>query len=148
MSQTFKQSFRSTFAQSFNPVTPDGVSGVSEAPPTITTQPQSQSASEGSTATFTVVAGGANPKTYQWEISTNSGVDWADIVGATSASYTTDSLTVVGDDGDQFRCVVDNAFGSDTSDAATLTVTLGDYLLLEDGDSLLLETGDLLELEA
>lgn len=101
----------------------NGVSGVAaDTPPTVTTQPQTQTVAEGATATFTVSASGSNPKTYQWEISTNNGVDWSEIVGATSTSYTTGALTEAGDSGDQFRCVVTNDFGSDTSDAATLTV--------------------------
>ncbi len=44
------------------------------------------------------------------------------IPGANSASYTISSVST-GDNGAQFRCVVSNAFGSATSNNATLTVT-------------------------
>jgi hypothetical protein len=83
--------------------------------PTITTQPVGQTVSEGQTATFSVVATGSAPLSYQWRR------DGADIPGATSDSYTTPA-TVLADDGAQFAVVVTNAAGSVTSTAAILTV--------------------------
>ena len=93
---------------------------------TIGTQPQAASVAEGETATFTVVATvtqGATA-TYQWEKSDNGGVDWAEVDGATSASYTTDALTNADDDQDEYRVVVSVTGGDDvTSDAAVLSVS-------------------------
>ncbi len=89
--------------------------------PAITLQPSSTQGYEGLTVTFTVTATGGG-LSYQWQKSDNSGVDWSDISGATSASYTTPTLVYATDNNDQFRCVVTNSAGSDTSDAATLTV--------------------------
>ena len=83
--------------------------------PSITTQPANQSVSAGQTATFTVVASGTAPLSYQWQ---KGGVA---ISGATSASYTTPA-TSVSDSGSQFRVVVSNSAGSATSNSATLTV--------------------------
>ncbi|MGH9715118.1 MAG: pyrrolo-quinoline quinone [Candidatus Acidiferrales bacterium] len=83
--------------------------------PTITTQPANRAVAVGQTATFTVVATGAAPLSYQWK------KDTANIAGATSASYTTPA-TVVGDSGTTYRVVVSNASGSVTSNSATLTV--------------------------
>ena len=54
--------------------------------PTITTQPGNQTVTAGQTATFTVVATGTAPLSYQWQ---KSGVN---IAGATSASYTTPEI--------------------------------------------------------
>ncbi|HYT24785.1 MAG TPA: carboxypeptidase regulatory-like domain-containing protein, partial [Candidatus Polarisedimenticolia bacterium] len=51
--------------------------------PAITTPPVNQTVTAGQTATFTVVAGGTAPLSYQWQ---KSGIN---IAGATSASYTT-----------------------------------------------------------
>src|SRR5271168_5514763 len=51
--------------------------------PTITTQPQSQSVMVGSTATFSVVATGTAPLSYQWSENGTA------IGGATNSSYTT-----------------------------------------------------------
>jgi hypothetical protein len=83
--------------------------------PTITQSPVDQSVTVGQTATFSVVATGTAPLSYQWQKNT------ANITGATSASYTTPA-TVSGDSGSQFRVVVSNSVGSVTSLSANLTV--------------------------
>ncbi len=51
----------------------------------------------------------------------NGGTSFADISGATSASYTTPALTPA-DDANQYRAVFTNSAGTDTTTAATLTV--------------------------
>ena len=92
------------------------VNGTSGPPPAITTQPQAQTVAEGATATFSVVATGAGPLTYQWQKN-----DVA-LVGATSASYTTPA-SIVADSGESFTVVVTGPTGRITSSAALLTVT-------------------------
>lgn len=89
--------------------------------PTITTQPTSQTVTEGGTATFTVVTSGTEPLSYQWQQSTDSGQSWTDIDGATDATYTTEATTT-SMNGYQYRCVVSNSAGIITSDAVSLTV--------------------------
>ena len=84
--------------------------------PTITTPPVNQTVTAGQTATFSVVAGGTAPLSYQWQ------KNGANIAGATGASYTTPA-TATTDNGSTFRVVVSNTAGSATSNAATLTVT-------------------------
>ena len=69
----------------------------------------------GQTATFSVVAAGTAPLTYQWQKNNTN------ISGATSASYTTPP-TVSGDNGATFRVIVTNPVTSITSNSATLTV--------------------------
>jgi beta-galactosidase len=81
----------------------------------IMTQPSSQSVTAGQTATFTVLASGTAPLTYQWR--KNS----ASISGATISSYTT-AATTAADNGAKFDVVVSNPVGSATSNAATLSV--------------------------
>lgn len=83
--------------------------------PSITTQPASQTVIAGQAATFSVVAAGTAPLTYQWQ--KNS----ANISGATSASYTTPA-TVSADSGATFRVIVTNPVTSITSNPATLIV--------------------------
>ncbi|MBI5386398.1 MAG: immunoglobulin domain-containing protein, partial [Verrucomicrobia bacterium] len=83
-------------------------------PPTITTQPASQTVTAGANVTFTVSASGTTPFTYQWR------KDGVNIPGATGATLTLTAV-VVGDSG-SYTVVVSNAGGSDTSDAAILTV--------------------------
>jgi hypothetical protein len=85
------------------------------AAPTITTQPANQTVTAGQTATFSVVAAGTAPLTYQWQ---KNGVN---ISGATSSSYPT-PVTTTADSGEQFRVTITNGFGNITSNAATLTV--------------------------
>ncbi len=84
--------------------------------PTITSQPVSRSVTAGQTATFTVVASGTAPLTYQWQM------NGAAISGATAASYTTPATTTA-NSGSTFLVVVTNSTGSAISSAATLTVT-------------------------
>lgn len=86
--------------------------------PAITTQPASTTVTEGQAATFTVVASGATPLSYQWRR------NGATITGATQASYTTPA-TILSDSGAQFTVVVTNSAGSATSSVATLTVLAG-----------------------
>ena len=84
--------------------------------PTITTQPVDQSVVAPTTATFTVVATGTAPLSYQWQR------NGASISGATAASYTT-AATSSADNGAIFTVEVGNSAGSIPSSAATLTVT-------------------------
>src|SRR5260221_501850 len=83
--------------------------------PTITTQPASQTVTAGQTASFTVVATGTAPLSYQWQ---KGGVN---IAGATASGYTTPATTT-SDNGASFAVVVSNTAGTVTSAAATLTV--------------------------
>ena len=82
--------------------------------PTITTQPANASVTVGQTATFTVVATGTAPLTYQW---TKNGMN----VGTNSATYTT-AATTSADNGAQVQVTVSNSAGSTPSSIATLAV--------------------------
>ncbi|HKV64191.1 MAG TPA: hypothetical protein VJO16_19955 [Candidatus Acidoferrum sp.] len=86
--------------------------------PTITTQPANQTVTAGQTGTFSVVANGTAPLTYQWQKNT------VNITGATAASYTT-PVTTTADSGEQFRVIVSNSVGNTPSMSATLTVNPG-----------------------
>ena len=83
--------------------------------PAITTQPANQMVINGQAATFSVVATGSAPLSYQWQ---RGG---ANIGGATSSTYTTPAVASA-DNGTSFRVVVTNGAGSVTSNSATLTV--------------------------
>ncbi|WP_396212035.1 beta strand repeat-containing protein, partial [Flavobacterium sp.] len=65
---------------------------------TITTQPASQIASVGGTATFSVVAtGGSGTRQFQWQESINNGTSWTNVAnGGVYSGATTDSLTITG----------------------------------------------------
>jgi len=83
--------------------------------PAITTQPASQTVTAGQTATFSVVATGTGPLSYQWKRNGTT------LSGATSASYTTPATTTT-DSGSTYSVTVSNSAGSVDSSAATLTV--------------------------
>ncbi len=86
----------------------------------ITTQPADITVCAGSNANFSVTATGASI-TYQWQLSTDGGVTWNNIGGATNPAYTAASVTA-GMNGYRFRCVLSSACGNQTSNAAILTV--------------------------
>lgn len=87
-----------------------------QTPPTITEHPSDRTVLEGQPTTFNVSANGTAPLSYQWQRNN------VDIAGANASGYTISNATVA-DSGAKFRCVVTNAFGSATSNQATLTVT-------------------------
>jgi hypothetical protein len=90
--------------------------------PVITSQPESYSGAAGETAVFTVEASGANLQ-YRWQYSNNGGELW---VNSGSTGYNTKSLHVglaAYRNGQMYRCVITNEYGSVISDAATLIVS-------------------------
>jgi glucose/arabinose dehydrogenase len=83
--------------------------------PSISVHPVDKTVTVGSPATFSVQANGQQPLSYQWQR------NQANIQGATSSSFTLASAQL-SDDGDLFRCVVSNSFGTATSNEALLRV--------------------------
>jgi hypothetical protein len=82
--------------------------------PTITTQPQSQTATNGATVVFTVEATGTVPLSYQWKR------DGADVSGQTNSILTLSAVQP--SDAGNYFVLVSNAAGSTTSGVATLRV--------------------------
>lgn len=92
-----------------------GSTGGGATAPVFTAHPTSQSATQGSTVTFTASVAGTGPFTYQWRRNGDA------IFGATAATLTlTASDTVAG----TYTLAVTNAGGTTVSNAATLTVTV------------------------
>jgi hypothetical protein len=88
----------------------------------ITAQPANTTSCSGSSATFTVAAGGTG-LTYAWQVSTNAGVSWTTIAGATSSTLTLPAVSAAMNSY-QYRSVV---FGTCSpagvnSSAATLAI--------------------------
>lgn len=116
-------------------------------PPAFTDQPDDTTATEGGTATFSVTA--TNATSYQWQKQESGAGAWSNISGATSASYTTGTLTAATDSTDKYRCVATGAGGTTTSNSATLTVIVAPVNTVapalsgtaEDGQTLTCSTG-------
>jgi hypothetical protein len=87
---------------------------VTGTPPSIVTQPQSQTVTETATTTFAVTAVGTPQLRYQWRF---KGIN---IAGATGTSLTLSNVEPA--QAGSYLVVVTNAFGSVTSSNAVLTV--------------------------
>lgn len=91
----------------------------------ITGQPTDVTLCEGSNASFTVTAAGAG--TYQWQVSTDGGATFNNVVnggvysGATAATLNITGATAAMNNY-KFRCNLSSSCGSATSNVATLTV--------------------------
>ena len=97
-------------------------------PPAITQQPTNQITTLGGNAAFSVQASGTAPLSYQWQksqVNLTNGGPFSGVFTST-LSITGASLAEAG----AYRCVVTNAYGTATSNEATLTVRSPDF----DGD--------------
>ncbi len=88
-------------------------------PPHVTTQPVAQSVNVGGSVSFTVVATGTAPLSYQWR---KGGVAITGNSSAATATLSLSSVTLA--DAASYDCVVSNIAGSDLSSSAALTVTV------------------------
>jgi hypothetical protein len=86
-------------------------------PPFINSDPQDQTVFAGQSAVFSVVAGGTAPLTYQWYSNGNP-------LSANAINSTLTFANVQPSDAGDYSVLVANAYGSVTSDVATLTVSV------------------------
>jgi hypothetical protein len=114
--------FQAVFTNSVGSITTDAAGLDVEFAPAVSTQPLDASVDVGQTATFTAAAGGNPTPTVQWQVSTNGGVTFTDISGATDPTYSFTAAKT--DNGDQYQAVFTNSVGSAPTAAATLTVTV------------------------
>ena len=94
------------------------LSSLLQGQPVIFTQPQNQSAIEGGTVTFSVVASGSAPLSYQWRSYANQ-TGFTDISGATGSTLVIANVTATSR---RFGVLVTDVNGSVVSQLATLTV--------------------------
>jgi sugar lactone lactonase YvrE len=112
---------------SVNSVTTTPVTLVVDTAPGIATQPGPETVTFGSNASFTVVATGNPTPIYQWEISSNGGTTWTNLMdgGGVSGSSTatlTLSSAAAALNGNQYQCVVTNSVSSVTTTPVLLVV--------------------------
>jgi Immunoglobulin I-set domain len=124
--------FRAVFTNSTSTATTTAATMTVNFAPSVTTNPTSQTFAAGSTASFTAAASGNPTPTVQWQLSTNGGGTFTNIVGATSTPLM--FATFVAQTGNQYRAVFNNTVGTATTTAATLTVTpVNLSLAIDDG---------------
>lgn len=89
----------------------------------ISGQPANQIACLGSNATFTATSTGSNLN-YQWEISTDGGVTYSPISGATNSSLTINNVSAA-DDNNRYRIIAvsSDCPGDAVSNGALLTIS-------------------------
>ncbi len=100
--------------------------------PAITAQPADQSVTAPASASFTAAASGVPTPAWQWQLSSDSGATWANINGATAASYTTPATTLA-DSGKRYRALASNSAGTANSGAAVLAVTAAPVAIAYEG---------------
>src|SRR5262249_24084649 len=115
--------YRAVFTNVAGSATTNAVTLTVNAAPTVTTNPVNQTVNNGSTATFTAAATGKPAPTVQWQVSTDGGVNFTNIAGATSTTLTFSAST--SQNGNQYRAIFTDTCGGATTTAATLTVTGG-----------------------
>ena len=94
-------------------------------PPQITTQPNASITSSGATAMFTVTATGSPTLAYQWQVNGTNLRDNVISGSSTISGSTTASLSISNvstNDAAYYQVIVNNNFGSVTSNPAQLTV--------------------------
>jgi hypothetical protein len=90
-------------------------------PPSITLNPVDQTVHPGDSVSFIAAAQGVPTPTVQWQVSTDNGVSFSNIPGATSTTLT--FTAALSQNGNQYRAVFSNGVGSPaTTTAATLNV--------------------------
>jgi hypothetical protein len=111
--------YRAVFTNSLGTATTTAATLSVQYAPTVTTNPTNQSVTAGQSVTFTAAANGNPTPTVQWQVSTDGGVTFTNISGATSTSYTIASTTA-SQNGYRYRAVFTNSLGSATTTAALL----------------------------
>jgi hypothetical protein len=104
----------SLFACGYSSAPPDPKDPPNSNAPAITQQPASQTVTAGQAATFSVMATGTAPLSYQWYVNSAA-------AGTNSSSFTVAAATA-GETGAQIYVKVSNTTGSVTSATVTLTV--------------------------
>jgi hypothetical protein len=92
-------------------------------PVTITSQPANNSACVGGNATFTIAVTGTNP-VYNWQVSTDGGLTWNNVVPAVATATLTVTGITAGMNNNQYHCQVTGTCTATaiTSNAAILTI--------------------------
>ncbi len=109
--------------------------------PSISTQPANTNVCAGSNASFSVTAAGTGIA-YQWQLSTNGGISYNNIPGATNASIAVNAVTTA-QNSHRYRCIVSGTCTpSAISGAGILNVTSPVTINTQPADVVLCGNGD------
>lgn len=133
--------YRAVFTNAAGTATSNAATLVVHVPPVVTEQPQSTIVEVGEGAVFEAAASGYPAPTLQWEVSTNGGVTWSALAGATSERLAIASAQA-SESGHELRATFTNAAGKATSEAATLTVATNKFDAVAWGENLFRQLGD------
>ncbi len=98
--------------------------------PTVTAHPADQIVAPEATVSFTSAASGTAPLAVQWQVSTDGGMTWNNLAGATNTTLTL-SVVTLADHNKRFRAQFSNVLGMATSNPALLSVLIADAKLLD-----------------
>ena len=89
--------------------------------PTINTQPSNVTVCSGQNAAFSITTSGLPVSSYQWQLSTDGGINFNNIASATSSAFNI-SATSISQNNYRYRVIVTGQCNAVTSNAAILTV--------------------------
>jgi hypothetical protein len=98
-----------------------GGGGGTTSAPVVLSNPTDQSVVEGNTFVFTASATGSPVPDVQWQVSTDGGLNFVDVLGATTTTYV--GVANLTDDGSLYQALFVNDEGEAVTTAALLTVS-------------------------
>ena len=90
--------------------------------PSIVDSPQDATVEEGDYPKLYAAAIGPIPMTYQWQVSTDDGVNWEDVPGQNYSHYEIDNVNRT-QNGNWYRAMISNDYGSTPTEPALLTIS-------------------------
>ncbi len=118
------EEYRAVFTNSLGSATTDAATLTVDAAPVVTINPKDQLVNAGQKAIFNAGGEGAPFPGVQWQVSTDGGATFANVTGVEANVLVLVFTASAGQSGNEYRAVFTNSFGSATTTAATLTVTV------------------------
>src|SRR5208283_2448442 len=112
--------FRAVFTNSAGTATTTAATLTVDSAPVVFANPSSEAVNAGNMASFSAGARGVPTPEVQWQVSTDGGVTFNNVSGATSATYSFTATSA--QNGNEFQAAFTNSLGTVTTTAATLTV--------------------------
>jgi hypothetical protein len=113
----------------FGSVTSSNATLIVGIPPAILTQPTSQIGTNGYPIHFTVSASGTTPMSYRWQFNGTNLSDNLNLIGSSTSNLTVSSVS--SSNAGNYSVIVNNAFGSQTSSNAMLTIVYPPVIVVQ-----------------